>query len=213
MDNKITKIEVQKRNKNRVNVYIDGEYKFSCHTEIVFKHNLSEGREVDIKYLEDIVKEDNFLKAKSAAFKIIEKSYKTEKEIEDKLILKGFDKETVEKIKALLKEYDFMNDEKYVKAFIKDNLKKQGKRKMLYSLSNKGVEEGIIKKELDKIQKKDLEKYAEEIAYKKYSQLKKRESDKWKLANKLTSFMLSKGYEYEMVKDIVKKIMNIYDVD
>lgn len=213
MDNKITNIEVQKRNKKRVNIYIDEEYKFSCDTEIIYKYNLSKGEHIDLKDLEEIINEDNYLKAKTAAFRIIERSYKTEKEIEDKLILKGFDKNIVERIKKLLREYDFMNDSKYTQAFIKDNIKKQGNKKIQYNLSKKGVSESLIKRELGKINKEDMEKYATVIAEKKYAQLIKRESDTWKLSNKLTSFLLSKGYEYEMIKTVVRKITNISEYE
>jgi len=213
MENKITNIEVQKRNKNRVNIYIDEEYKFSCDTEIIYKYNLSKGQHIDLKDLEEIINEDNYLKAKAAAFRIIERSYKTEKEIEDKLIQKGFDKNIVERIKKLLIEYDFMNDVKYTQAFIKDNIKSQGNKKIQYNLSKKGVSESLIKRELGKINKEDMEKYATVIAEKKYSQLIKRENDTWKLSNKLTSFLLSKGYEYEMVKTIVRKITNISEYE
>ena len=38
--NIITKIEVRKRNKERVNIYIDEEYAFSISAELVYKENL-----------------------------------------------------------------------------------------------------------------------------------------------------------------------------
>jgi regulatory protein len=42
----ITAIEVQKRNKNRVNIYIDGEFTFSCSAELVYTHGLKNGKTV-----------------------------------------------------------------------------------------------------------------------------------------------------------------------
>ena len=38
--NIITKIEVQKRNKDRSNIYIDNEYAFSLSNELVYKEGL-----------------------------------------------------------------------------------------------------------------------------------------------------------------------------
>ena len=38
--NIITKIELGKRNKERVNIYIDNEYAFSISAELVYKENL-----------------------------------------------------------------------------------------------------------------------------------------------------------------------------
>ena len=36
-------------------------------------------------YLEELIKDDDYIKGKTAALKLVEKSYKTEKELEDKL--------------------------------------------------------------------------------------------------------------------------------
>ena len=45
MEKIITKVEVQKNNKNRVNVYVDEEYAFSCAAEVVYKYDLKRKRQ------------------------------------------------------------------------------------------------------------------------------------------------------------------------
>lgn len=207
--NKITKIELQKRNKNRVNIYMDEEYRFSCDNELVYRHNLYKGQEIEEEYLETLIKDDEFIKGKTAALKLVEKSYKTEKELEDRLLLKGFTPETISKVKDKLKEYDFINDEKYVKAYIKDNIKKQGEKKILYNLSRKGINGDLIRRELDNIDKKELFDNALLLGKKKYAQLIKREEDKFKIANKLVSYLLSRGYDYETARDTTRKIVDV----
>ena len=54
---KITKIEIQKRNKERVNIYIDDEYAFSTFIDIVYKEGLSKGQEVNKEKYDDIIKQ------------------------------------------------------------------------------------------------------------------------------------------------------------
>lgn len=73
-ENTITKIEAQKKKKDRVNVYIDNEYSFSCNTELIYIHGLKKGKVVDLDYLQDIIEEDNYLYAKSRALSFIEKN-------------------------------------------------------------------------------------------------------------------------------------------
>ncbi|MCC5424208.1 recombination regulator RecX, partial [Clostridium botulinum] len=53
MSNIITKIEVQKRNKDRVNVYIDEEFNFACSSELIYYHNLKKGKVIDENSLND----------------------------------------------------------------------------------------------------------------------------------------------------------------
>jgi regulatory protein len=77
--NIVTKVEFQKKSKDRVNVYIDGEFAFSCSIELVYSHNIKKDKILDIDYIKGIVNQDNYIKAKKYALNIVEKGYKTEK--------------------------------------------------------------------------------------------------------------------------------------
>ena len=52
---KITSIEVQKRNKDRVNVFVNYEFAFACNMELVYKEGLSKGCIIDERRLKEIV--------------------------------------------------------------------------------------------------------------------------------------------------------------
>ncbi len=84
---KITKIEIQKNNKDRVNIYLDGEYALAINAELIYKENLKVKDDVDISKLQEIAEKESYIRCKESAIKIIERSYKTEKEIRDKLKL------------------------------------------------------------------------------------------------------------------------------
>ena len=47
--NIITKIEAQKRNKDRANIYIDNDYAFSLSNELVYKEGLKVNSKIDIE--------------------------------------------------------------------------------------------------------------------------------------------------------------------
>lgn len=49
--NIITKMEISKRNKERINIYIDEEYAFSISAELVYKENLKVKDKVDVQLL------------------------------------------------------------------------------------------------------------------------------------------------------------------
>ncbi|WP_426349518.1 recombination regulator RecX [Alloiococcus sp. CFN-8] len=207
MEGIITKLEVQKKNKNRINIYIDDEYKFACDEEIVYRYKLTKGKKVDVKEIEDIAEEDNFIKGKNYAFRIIEKSYKTKSQVIDKLISRGYDEKIINKIMRLMEEYNLIDDKVYVKAYIKDNLSKQGKMKLLYNLKSKGIKEEIIQSELKNIDDNSLEEAAYNLAEKKYQQLIKRETDAFKITQKLSTFLLSRGYGYDMIKKVSRRLL------
>ena len=206
--NIITKIEVTKRNNERVNVYIDNEFAFAVSAEIIYKEGIKVNDSINIERISEIAKEDNYLKCKATAFKIVERAFKTEKEIYDKLALKGYDKDTIIKTIYILKEYNYINDDSYVKMYIKDKSKTQGTEKIKYTLLRKGIKEELILEELEKLECDYVKEVALKLAEKKYSILLKRENDKYKLHQKLYTFLLGKGYSYNIISEVVKEIIN-----
>ena len=209
----ITKIELQKRNKDRVNIYLDNEYAFSISMELVYKESLKPKMEIDVERLKDIADKEGYLKCKNTALRIIERSFKTEKEIRDKLKEKEYTDNQIEKTIEFLREYNFINDESYAKAYINDKLASRGRQKIKYDLIKKGVDRNLIDEKLSCIDSDDEKNTAFNLAKKKYNSIKKSESDTYKLSGKLYRFLMSKGYNYELVKDVVKEVMNAYEED
>lgn len=205
---KITSIEVQKRNVNRVNVYIDEVFTFACDAELIYKQGIQKDTVIDVESIKEIVKEDEFIKCKNSALRTVEKTYKTEKELKDKLMEKGFEEDTIKKSLDFLKEYNLLNDEKYTEMYIKDRLRSQGRNKIKYSLIRKGVSEEIILDKMANIDDDDENEIAFKLAEKKFNILKKKESDKYKLSQKLFRFLLSKGYDYDCCNSVVRRLTN-----
>ena len=101
-----------------------------------------------------------------------------------------------------------IDDEKLVSMYVKDRLRSQGEKKIKYSLMQKGISEELIYRELDKISNDDLEDTAYNLALKKYGILRNKENDKYKLYQKLTRYLIGRGYGYDLVSRVVKKIIN-----
>ena len=131
--NIITKMEISKRNKERINIYIDEEYAFSISAELVYKENLKVKDKVDVQLLKKLSDEDNYIKCKNTALKIIERTYKSEKELAERLELKGYDSHIIKRTINFMKEYNLLNDNSYATMYVKDKSKIAGKRKIKYT--------------------------------------------------------------------------------
>jgi regulatory protein len=204
----ITKIEVQKKNKDRVNVFIDGDYTFSCSSELIYRHGLKVDKVINLEDLKEVVNEDNYIKCKNNALKAIEKSYKSEKEVFDKLLKNGYDEKIIARAMGFLKDYNFVNDEQYANLYIKDKIKVQGKNKIKYSLLKKGIDEQLIEEKLKEIDSILESKTALSLAEKKYRVIAKTEKDIRKICNKLWEFLMRNGYNKEIIDDALAKIIN-----
>lgn len=208
---KITKIEIQKRNKERVNLFLDHEYAFSLSAELVYKEGLKVNADIDSEKLKILAERESFIRCKESALRIIERSYKTEKEMRDKLRLKEYEDNSINKTIEFLKEYNFINDINYAKAFISDKLSSAGSQKIKYALTQKGICKEIIDEELSKLNKDNEKNTAFNIAKKKFDLLKKKEDDNYKISGKLYRYLVSKGYGYDVINDVVKQVMSVDD--
>ncbi|WP_418219440.1 recombination regulator RecX [Clostridium pasteurianum] len=205
--NKITKIEVQKKRKDRVNIYVNNEYRFSCSSELVFLHSLKSGMSIDVDYIEKIVEEENYIKCKNDALKAIEKSYKTEREISVKLLQKDHSEKNINRAIKFLKQYNFIDDCKYADLYIKEKIKKQGKKKIKYELLKKGIEENIIDDKLNNVSYEYEVSIINELARKKYNIFMKSENNSFKIYSKLFNYLSRLGYSSNIIKDTLKKII------
>ncbi len=106
---------------------------------------------------------ENFLKIQNSKFKI--QNYSSKLKINN-----SREDEIISKLKAL----DFLNEERYVKAYVHDSfeLKNKGKCRIAQELKNKGIDELTINKYLGKINKDDLEEKAVGLARRKYALIK-----------------------------------------
>jgi regulatory protein len=185
MISQITKIEAT-RNKDRVNVYVDGEYSFSTSLEILFKYKLNLNSQIDLEKIKAVAYEDNYLKGKEYALKLIEGSSKTKKQIIDKLVTKGYDQNIINRIINFTDEYNLMA---------------------------KGIPQDIIANKLASIDINDEVASARSLAIKKYNTLRKSEEDNKKLCKKLGDFLIRKGYSLDITKKIVSEILNEENIE
>ncbi len=61
----------KKNNKERINIYINGEFAFGLMMEIKYKYDLKEGMELDEDYIQKVLKEEELSKAKDQALKFL----------------------------------------------------------------------------------------------------------------------------------------------
>ncbi|SHK44072.1 regulatory protein [Hathewaya proteolytica DSM 3090] len=206
MENIITSIEIQKNNKERVNIYVDNSYFISCDSMLVYKKSLRKGQKVDLDLLKDIATEDNFSKAKNTALKYISRCLKTESEVVKKLERAGFDEGTSQRVIEYMKSYNFVDDVEYTRLFIKEKIKKYGVTKIKYDLRNKGVNEKIVEEQLNNNDLQEMDAVINQVASKKYQQLKSKHEDQYIVKRKLAQFLLGKGYEYELINRTISKV-------
>jgi len=130
-------------------------------------------------------------------------------DIRRKMIFLGTDESDQEKIIKYLKKENFFSDERYSRAFANDRLKfqKWGKIKIRRALLAKRIPQAIIDEVLKDTESVNYSGNLIEILNKKLHSLKGTVSVQEKKA-KLYRLAISRGFESEMILDVLDKIVN-----
>ncbi len=194
----VTKIEIQKNNDDRVNIYLDDRFYCGMSLEIVMKQNLKVGSDIDTAKLDNLILDDEKYKATEKAVKYISNNLKTTKQIKDYLKKKNYSEITINYVLEKLKEYEYINDENYAKSFILTYSKKYGRLKLKSLLIQKGISELIINSLLEEVKSDNLELVAT-----KY--LKNREINSNTYV-KLSRFLYSRGYDFDEINSFINRL-------
>lgn len=210
---KITKIEYQKNNKNRVNIYLDSNYEFGLDLDVVLEYGLKKGMDLEEGFIDEVLLSDSRKKAYSYALSVLARRPVSEKQLALKMKNKDYEHEIILFVIDKLKRNKYIDDEDYSERFINDkvNYSNFGKLKIKSALYSKGVERQIIEEKIGMIEDEDEARKAYDLAKKKLKTLDTKDSGKIKM--KLVSFLINKGFEYSTVKGVITRIFGGEDLD
>ena len=141
-------------------------------------------------------------KAYNYAIKYL-KNIKTKKDVYDYLIRKGFSDEETSEVCDYIEEVGLVDDDLYIKFFVEDSfrIKNKGARKIVYELKQRGIDDDKIEEAIEEAS--DIEYEALKEAYERKLEATKSETDPYKRKNKIIRFLISRGFDYSDIKDIV----------
>ena len=124
-------------------------------------------------------------------------------EVKQKLWDLGVWRSEHEEIIASLIEDDYLNEERFAKAFVggKFRMKDWGRKKIYYGLKEKGISDYLIKRAMKEIDEEAYRKTLQDLAEKKFASLK---GEQYLVRKKKTmDYLLQKGYEPELITGVV----------
>ncbi len=129
---------------------------------------------------------------------------RSQQEVRDKLYEWGLWETAVENIISLLISDNFLNEERFAKAYAQGKFKQKGwgKIKIKQGLKLKKVPDVLIKKALFTITDNDYLVTLKNTLIKKEQTLT--EKDAYKRRYKLQQYALSRGYEADLISDVLK---------
>ncbi|RAU81591.1 regulatory protein RecX [Pontibacter arcticus] len=131
---------------------------------------------------------------------------RTQQEVRTKLYSYGLEPDDVENLIVRLSEEKMIDEERYAQSYVrgKYGIKKWGRRKIVQGLKGKGISDYCIKQGLKEI---DFDQYEQNLLnlLEKKARTEK-EKNPFQRRQKLSYYLLSKGYENDLVQDALKSI-------
>lgn len=200
----ISSVERNKKNKERLSVYIDGRYSFSISEDDYLSLNLYEKRELTAEELDYIKNTLVFREAKSDAIRYLTSKLRTEKEVGLKLQDEGYDESTVDQVIEELRALGYINNKLYVQKYVFDRskLKPISKRLMKVELQHRGIPDELIDEVLDDWNMDDSA-VAEGLVRRKFGKYDLQDE---KVTRKVYAFLKHRGYGYEIAEGVIRKL-------
>lgn len=129
-----------------------------------------------------------------------------QQEVRDKIYSWGLHANEVENVIAELISKNFLNEERFAKAYAggKFRIKKWGRVKIRLELKRRKLSEYCIKKGLAEINEEDYRETLKKMADEKMKATK--EKDQLKKKYKVMSYLISKGYENDLVREMIGEL-------
>lgn len=202
MDHKITALKAQKRNPDRVSVYLDGEYAFGV-TRIVAAwlqvgQSLSDEKIATLQAAE--AREVAFLKA----LKLLSYRPRSQAELERKLREDEVAEPVIETVIERLRAGGMVNDGVFAHNWVESRVTfhPRGRRVLAMELRQKGISDEIIEQALaetgdeNELARQAAEKYARRLQGQDWETFYKR----------LTGFLIRRGFNYGTAAPIVRDL-------
>lgn len=202
----ITKVEQQRRSRQRYNLYIDEKFAFSVHEDLLVKHRLLKGEVVDASQLQQILYEEEVNKAYLDAIRLLSSRLRSEHEMLTRLKQKGYSPEISQVTVERLRKEGYLNDSLFAEQLTKQRMEsqKKGSRWIKQELQQKGINKEQIFEAMEQVNEETEYKMAYSLAMKRYgSELEK---DASKARRKIAGFLQRRGYPNSVVGKVLSRL-------
>lgn len=201
MGGTITALVAQKRNKERVNVYIDGSFAFGlAMIEALKLHKGQQLSDADIERLQVL---DQVELAHTQALNFLSYRPRSIAETRRNLKDKDYPDEAIDEVIARLERAGLLDDLAFARYWIdnRDVFKPRGVLALRHELRQKGVDDRAIDEALSDYDETDAAYRAAQAKAGRYAR-----EDEQVFRKRLASFLSRRGFPYPIVRDAVDRL-------
>ncbi len=210
-DRTITAIERQKRNRQRVTVFLDGEFGFSLDGETHAQLGLRTGDRLSVSRVEEIICMEAEQSARRTALRYLARRLRSELEVRAKLEASEAPPAIIDRVVTRLRESGLIDDRRFAEALIHDLALRDigGVRAVRERLRRKGLSSSVIAESLARLVTPERQhKLALASAHRYLQRRRKRRGkpDLLRLRQNLMSYLARRGFEWSLIGSVVRSL-------
>jgi regulatory protein len=191
----ITSLQMQKRNSDRVNVFLDGEYAFAVSLNAAV--TLRKGQRLSPKEVEELKHDGEVDLAYQRALRYLGMRPRSSSEITTYLKGKEYDEHVIAVVVSRLQEHGYLDDEAFARFWIdnRNRFRPRGAQALRHELRQKGVERDTIDTTLEEQDEDGAAWAAAEGKIDRWADLEKIDFEQ-----KLMAFLARRGFRYDVCR-------------
>ena len=195
---KITALEPQVTNPERINVFVDGRFLLGVNASVVFQMGLEPEQELEPVQLEELQSEAGLQQAVDRAYNYLSYRPRSREEVRRYLRRKETPPEIIDAALARLDRLDLINDHSFTSFWVesREQFSPRGARALKNELRMKGVEREVVEEIID--DEKDEERALRAGRKKALSLVRIPGMDFATFRARLGSFLQRRGFGYEV---------------
>jgi regulatory protein len=203
----ITAIKGQQHDRERVNVFVDGEYAFAVTAELAVLEGLRIGDAITPARIAELQAKDEQSKAVNSALLLLTTRPRSIKEIRTRLKQKGYSEPAIDAAIEKAEGWNYVDDEAFARFWVENREanRPRGRRLLEQELRDKGVDREIVRNAIDEAGINEIEA-ATELARAKMRSYAKLEPEVAR--RRLAGFLARKGYNFDVVKPAIAAAMD-----
>lgn len=204
----ITRMEIQKKNKERVNVYLDDEFAFGISLKLAL--TLKRGQQLSEAEITRLKHEDARTVAYHNATRFLGYRPRSTREIEQYLAKKEFPPDVIEFTVEMLTTRGYLNDEEFARAWVdnRTRFRPRGAYGLRHELRQKGLSDRVIDAAVANLDEETAAWAAVQPKLARWQGLERQA-----MQQKVISFLNRRGFGYDTARTTFERIWELADND
>ena len=194
-------MRLQRRRRDRVNVYLDGDYAFSL--QAILAAELRRGQALSDVEIEALQARDAAESAYDAALRYLSYRPRSEREIRRYLARRELDEEAITEVLARLRRQGFSDDRAFAQFWVENReaFRPRGRYALRAELRLKGVDEGTIAAALEGVDEEESARRAAQGALRRLSR-----QDEPTFRRRMLGHLQRRGFGYEVARRVTESL-------